>query len=319
MRKNKAIRSMVIIMVGLIILLLFGGCKKEIASTSPKETQTQINTEPSSSPKNTSIPPASTKTPTKVSLEPPMAGLYQGTTSQGYDLLLWVAEIDGKLIISAVQHKIKMRGSEYSVTIEMFQPADRNFPVENASFDGIHTDVDTIEILKGSFYGSDVRGTLTCTHTHPQGLGTASSSVSFTAHFVQEQAIVTETAITEEEPLSVNIQPRHYIGTTDQGFSIELWIEEINGDYFISAVQYKIKMIGTEYSVTSEMMMPFECSFPIIDNDFEGTRDSQNEVDMISGTIAEGLIRGALICIHTHPQGIGTATAQVNFTAYLED
>lgn len=115
----------------------------------------------------------------------PSPGRYVGSTSQGMSISLWVEEVDGALMVSQVQYKIEMRADTFSVTTELNMPSSREMAIEGGYFSGSHATGNNTEVLTGRFVGEDkVEGDLICTNTHPQGLGTATGSVSFEAFLV---------------------------------------------------------------------------------------------------------------------------------------
>lgn len=110
----------------------------------------------------------------------PTPGVFQGETSQGEQIILEVEEINGQMVLTSIQYKIKMDAQGWSVTNELMQPSPRQISITNGNFSGSHTSDNTTEEISGKFIGDEgAEGRLRCTLEHPQGLGTATGDVTF--------------------------------------------------------------------------------------------------------------------------------------------
>lgn len=108
-----------------------------------------------------------------------------------------------------------------------------------------------------------------------------------------------------------------FSGTTSQGEQIIFTVKDVNGTMTITSIKYNIKMEGPGWSVSTEMVQPAKRDIVISSGSFSGNNTSGNTSEEISGNFFgdEGA-EGRLYCSHEHPQGLGTATADVTFVVY---
>ena len=130
------------------------------------------------------------------------------------------------------------------------------------------------------------------------------------------EAESTSNAVSAE--VVANPSQGRYVGTTSQGWSLTLWVEESEDGLVVSQVQYKIEMRAEGFSVTTELNTPGSRQMAIDGGYFTGSHSMGNNTELFSGRfVGEGTVIGDLICTNTHPQGLGTATGEVTFEAFL--
>ncbi|MEX1248681.1 MAG: hypothetical protein WEA61_09380 [Anaerolineales bacterium] len=115
------------------------------------------------------------------------------------------------------------------------------------------------------------------------------------------------------------IQPKigQYVGSTGQGLSFSLWVDEEDGKPIVSAVQYKLEMEASNFTATTELNMPSTRSLEISNGAFSGTDESGSTIEVLSGTFpASNRVVGVLEGSNEHPQGLGTATGETTFEAF---
>jgi hypothetical protein len=112
----------------------------------------------------------------------PTPGLFSGTTSQDYPISVRVEERGGELVVTEIKYTIEMAASGWSVTTELVQPETIEAIITDGRFSYSTETPDGTEEISGAFAGDEgLSGRLKCTHVHPQGLGTATGDVTFTA------------------------------------------------------------------------------------------------------------------------------------------
>lgn len=115
----------------------------------------------------------------------PTEGTFKGSTSQGNDFTLVLEAISGKITVTSIQYKVKMKGDGWSATIDYIQPLECQLAVKDARFMGTIplTGGDPPVEISGVFYGDDeVQGRLKQTKVHPQGLGSGIADITFSAN-----------------------------------------------------------------------------------------------------------------------------------------
>lgn len=113
----------------------------------------------------------------------PTPGLFEGTTSQGEQIILRAEEVNGQMTVTSIQYTIKMDAQGWSVTSELMQPRPRQIAIEDGRFSGSQKSGDMVEEISGKFVGDEgAEGRLYCTNEHPQGLGTAIGDVTFVVY-----------------------------------------------------------------------------------------------------------------------------------------
>lgn len=112
----------------------------------------------------------------------PTPGLFSDTTSQDYPISVRVEERGGELVVTEIKYTIEMAASGWSVTTELVQPETIEAIITDGRFTYSMETSDGTEEISGAFTGDEgLSGRLRCTHVHPQGLGTATGDVTFTA------------------------------------------------------------------------------------------------------------------------------------------
>lgn len=112
----------------------------------------------------------------------PNPGLWTGTTSQDLPITVHVEERGGELVVTEIKYTIKMQASGWSVKTELYQPHVISAIITDGRFSHSTSTRDGTEEISGAFAGDDsLSGRLKCTHVHPDGLGTATGDVTFTA------------------------------------------------------------------------------------------------------------------------------------------
>jgi len=253
----------------------------------------------------------------------PSPGTFEGSTSQGKPITLFVDEIGGVLTVTGVRYEIEMQADGWSVTTELVQPHTLNAAIEDGRFSSSTDTTSGTEEISARFSGDEgVEGRLRCTHDHPQGLGTAEGDVTFTAFRVAESgggapAPVEEQPVQEEPaPAAVNPEPGTYEGSTSQGSPFSLEVAESDGGLAVTGVLYEIEMAGQGWSVTTTLYQPVTTDIPIEEGLFDGVLEtSDGQTCTLSGAFtASDEAEGTFSCAFDHPQGLGTAYGDVTFS-----
>jgi hypothetical protein len=94
-------------------------------------------------------------------------------------------------------------------------------------------------------------------------------------------------------------------------------VEEVDGQMTITSIQYTIKMDAQGWSVTRELAQPAPRQIAIESGRFSGSSESEDTTEEIRGKfVGDEGAEGRLHCTHEHPQGLGTATADVTFEVH---
>ena len=110
-------------------------------------------------------------------------------------------------------------------------------------------------------------------------------------------------------PVPVTEMIGTWMGKTSQGFDITIKAEMVDGSPTVTELKYDIRLSGSSYSATTSMMLPTKISAKIVGGKFSHSGSDYK----ISGTFEGGELNGDLSASNVHPQGYGTATADVTF------
>jgi len=114
----------------------------------------------------------------------PTPGTFSGKTSQGNIFTLVVKNTPNGLAVTSVQYKVKVSGSGWSVTIDYVQPLDCLLYIKEGRFSGSVelNGTDAPAEFSGAFFEEKlVEGRFKQTKEHPQGLGSGTADVTFSA------------------------------------------------------------------------------------------------------------------------------------------
>ena len=104
----------------------------------------------------------------------------------------------------------------------------------------------------------------------------------------------------------------NWSGTTSQNYPISFKIENIGECVGVTQMKYKIYLQGQGWSVTKEGTLTFNTPIEIINRKFNYSGYSLQVNGVFSNSTK---LTGNLKASHTHPQGLGTASSPVTYSA----
>jgi len=104
-------------------------------------------------------------------------------------------------------------------------------------------------------------------------------------------------------------------GKTSQGYDITIEVEMVSGSPTVTGLKYAIRMSASYGSTTKTLSLPTKLSATVTDSKFNYSGSDYE----LSGVFTGKTLKGNLSSTDVHPQGYGTATANVTFVLKKND